>query len=125
MVDEKNLKDVLAIVKHPQKGDADNGKTITSKILAKLGTSEGPVCIYHDATDMQTANTGYAGGNNVGLRAAEGDCLLLVNQDAVVKAGWLEALLAALARPQVGVAVETVEHHACFGPGRHLTAKGA
>ena len=61
MVDEKNMKDVLAIVKHPLKGDADNGKVICSKILTKLSTSEGPVCIYHDATNMETANIGYAG----------------------------------------------------------------
>ncbi len=61
MVDERNLKDVLAIVKHPQKGDADNGKEICARILAKLAASEGPVCIYHDATDMETANIGYAG----------------------------------------------------------------
>ena len=61
MVDDKNLKDVLAIVKHPPKGDADNGKAICSKILVKLGNSVGPVCLYHDATNMETANTGYAG----------------------------------------------------------------
>src|SRR5512143_526613 len=61
MVEEKNLKDVLAIVKHPAKGDADNGKAICARILQKLNESQGPVCIYHDATDMETANIGYAG----------------------------------------------------------------
>lgn len=61
MVDEKNLKDVLAIVKHPKMGDADNGKAICARIRQKLKESEGPVCLYHDATDMSTANIGYAG----------------------------------------------------------------
>lgn len=61
MVDENNLKDVLAIVKHPKKGDADIGKAICARIRQKLKESEGPVCIYHDATGMSTANIGYAG----------------------------------------------------------------
>ncbi len=48
-------------------------------------------------------NLGFAGGCNVGLRAAEGQALLLVNQDVVVRPGWLEAMLAALAAAEVGV----------------------
>lgn len=41
-------------------------------------------------------NLGFAGGNNVGLRAANGDILVLLNQDTVVQPGWLAALARAL-----------------------------
>jgi GT2 family glycosyltransferase len=49
-------------------------------------------------------NLGFARGCNVGLRAAQGDAMVLLNQDTVAQAGWLEALVSALSDPQVGVA---------------------
>ncbi len=39
------------------------------------------------------ANLGFAGGNNVGLAAAAGDFMLLLNSDTVVTPGWLDRLL--------------------------------
>ncbi len=48
-------------------------------------------------------NLGYAGGCNVGLGAARGEVLLLLNQDTVVQSGWAAALGAALEDPLVGV----------------------
>jgi len=41
-------------------------------------------------------NLGFAGGNNVGLQAATGDVMVLLNQDTVVQPGWLGALVEAL-----------------------------
>jgi GT2 family glycosyltransferase len=49
-------------------------------------------------------NLGFAGGCNVGLRAATGDVLVLLNQDTVVHDGWLAALTAAFDEPTVGIA---------------------
>lgn len=49
-------------------------------------------------------NLGFAGGCNVGLAAATGDVLVLLNQDTQVCPGWLAGLVAALALPGVGVA---------------------
>jgi GT2 family glycosyltransferase len=49
-------------------------------------------------------NLGFAGGNNVGLQAATGDVLVLLNQDTVVQSGWLEALMEAFSEREVGVA---------------------
>ncbi|MFZ1753999.1 MAG: glycosyltransferase family 2 protein, partial [Caldilineaceae bacterium] len=49
-------------------------------------------------------NLGFAGGCNVGLAAASGDVLVLLNQDTVVQSGWLAGLVTALAEPGVGVA---------------------
>ena len=48
-------------------------------------------------------NLGFAGGCNVGLRAAQGDVLVLLNQDTRVLPGWLRALVDALRQPKVGV----------------------
>lgn len=44
----------------------------------------------------QPTNLGFAGGVNVGLRAATGDLLILLNQDCVVQPGWLDALCRAI-----------------------------
>jgi GT2 family glycosyltransferase len=49
-------------------------------------------------------NLGFAGGCNVGLRAAQGDILMLLNQDTSVRPGWLQVLAEALQEPGVGVA---------------------
>jgi GT2 family glycosyltransferase len=58
---------------------------------------------------QQPINLGFAGGVNAGLRAARGDVLVLLNQDCVVQAGWLAALLAALREhPTFGIAGCTI-----------------
>ena len=52
----------------------------------------------------QPVNLGFAGGVNAGLRAASGDVSVLLNQDCIVQAGWLDALLDALtAHPEFGI----------------------
>lgn len=49
------------------------------------------------------SNLGFAGGCNIGLRAAQGEVLVLLNQDTRVLPGWLQALVEALHRPEVGI----------------------
>jgi GT2 family glycosyltransferase len=50
-------------------------------------------------------NLGFAAGSNVGLRAATGDVLVLLNQDTVVRPGWLQALVDAFdEHPRCGIA---------------------
>lgn len=69
------------------------------------------ICVDNDAQDSSTTiiadqfpqakllpqaiNLGFSGGVNVGMEAANGDILLLLNQDCIVHEGWLDALLAA------------------------------
>lgn len=48
-------------------------------------------------------NQGFAGGCNRGLEAAQGDVLVLLNQDTQVQPGWLTALLNALRDLAYGV----------------------
>ncbi|MEN9936227.1 MAG: hypothetical protein RLZZ387_2806 [Chloroflexota bacterium] len=58
-------------------------------------------------------NHGFAGGVDAGLRAAHGDLLLLINDDAFIEPGFIPALLAAAdAMPEVGAfaAVLTFNH---------------
>jgi GT2 family glycosyltransferase len=45
-------------------------------------------------------NLGFAGGNNQGLALAEGEYVVLLNNDTVVPAGWLDSLLAPMQRDQ-------------------------
>jgi len=51
----------------------------------------------------QPVNLGFAGGVNVGIRAAQGEAVVLLNQDCLPQAGWLSSLSAAF------------EQHAEFG----------
>jgi GT2 family glycosyltransferase len=49
-------------------------------------------------------NLGFAASNNLGLRKATGDYLVLLNNDTVLVRGWLTALLRHLqARPEIGL----------------------
>lgn len=49
-------------------------------------------------------NAGYAGGNNVGIEAAGGDIMVLLNQDTAVQPGWLTAIAAAFdTDPDIGI----------------------
>jgi GT2 family glycosyltransferase len=47
-----------------------------------------------------TENLGFAGGNNQGLALAEGEYVVLLNNDTVVTSGWLDSLLAPMQRDQ-------------------------
>ncbi len=48
-------------------------------------------------------NLGFAAGNNVGLQVADGDIVVLLNQDTVVQSGWLRAIIDTLADSTVGI----------------------
>ena len=47
-----------------------------------------------------TRNLGFAGGNNLGIRAARGEILVLLNDDTEVPPEWLARLAAAFARDE-------------------------
>lgn len=63
-------------------------------------------------------NLGFAGGCNTGLKIAEGDILVLLNQDTIVRPNWLRALSNALQDQKFGIAGckifypdgETIQH---------------
>lgn len=52
---------------------------------------------------VNSENLGFAGGNNQGLAIAEGEYVVLLNNDAIVTPGWLDHMLAAFDRdPSIG-----------------------
>lgn len=48
-------------------------------------------------------NLGFAAGSNVGLRAATGDVLALLNQDTIVEPDWIRALVSTIQDPTIGI----------------------
>jgi GT2 family glycosyltransferase len=65
-------------------------------------------------------NRGFAGACNVGLCAAEGEVLVLLNQDTRVYEGWLDVLAQACRAPRVGV----VGCRAFYADGRTIQHAG-
>jgi len=74
---------------------------------------------YPEVRLIRTQRTlGFSGACNVGLQAAEGKVLVLLNQDTRVSDGWLDALVSACQEPRIGVVGckalypdrETVQH---------------
>ncbi len=78
----------------------DNGsRQDTLDYLAQLERDHAQVQVIRNGK-----NLGFAAGNNVGLAAATGQYLCLLNSDTVVTAGWLERLLNPLAtEPRLGM----------------------
>ncbi len=53
---------------------------------------------------LNSVNKGYAGGNNDGIKMANGQFIILLNNDTLVPAGWLSCLLRPFdCYPQVGL----------------------
>lgn len=75
----------------------DNGSTDSTPEIVRRD--------YPSARLLQTGrNLGFAGGNNVGIQAAQGEILILLNDDTEVPEGWLEAIAAPFDRePRIGV----------------------
>jgi GT2 family glycosyltransferase/glycosyltransferase involved in cell wall biosynthesis len=78
----------------------DNGSTdATPEFLRKWQAGDARRIVIRNET-----NRGFAGGNNQGLAIARGETVVLLNNDTIVTPGWLEAMLATLARhPETGV----------------------
>ena len=74
----------------------DNGSEPDT--VAWLRTLTGVRVIYNDH------NKGFAGGNNQAIAAARGEYIVLLNNDVIVTAGWLDGLLRPFERiPALGV----------------------
>lgn len=52
---------------------------------------------------LSRVNRGFGGGNNLGARHARGEYLVFLNDDAMIRSGWLDGLWSVLSRrPHVG-----------------------
>lgn len=57
-------------------------------------------------------NLGFAGGNNLGIRASQGDYLLFLNNDTEVDPGFLEPLVELFeSRPEAGIASSKILYY--------------
>jgi GT2 family glycosyltransferase len=95
----------------------DNGST--PETVARVRALGGP-----DLRIIENdRNHGFAHGCNQGMAAARGTHVVLLNNDVVVSAGWLEALLAAHRRdPRVGISAprsNRVAGHQQISEGRY------
>ncbi|WP_420897824.1 glycosyltransferase family 2 protein [Candidatus Methylopumilus universalis] len=53
---------------------------------------------------LNKTNKGYAAGNNIGIRAARGETVILLNNDTLVSKGWIDLMLAVFRRdPKIGL----------------------
>ena len=76
----------------------DNGSTDGSAELAKERYGEFLRII------RNSKNLGFTGGNNIGIRAARGEFIVLLNNDTLTEPTWLEELVKAIGPdPQVGM----------------------
>lgn len=85
-----------------------------SIVVVDNGSSDGTVSVvegFEGVTLVRSTNVGYAGGVNLGVRAAPvADAYLVLNPDLSVRPGLVAALTAALADPHVGMVVPLVLH---------------
>lgn len=97
------LKSVLEQTRYPNYEAllVDNGADPDIRAYARAMAERFPAtvrCIFN------AENLGFAGANNVGLRAAQdSEYVVLLNDDVIVTPGWLGALLRYLADPQIGL----------------------
>jgi GT2 family glycosyltransferase len=76
----------------------DNGSTVGSANFAEERYGDFIRILRNES------NLGYTGGNNVGIQAAQGEYIVLLNNDTQADPTWLEALVEAIgSNPQVGM----------------------
>jgi GT2 family glycosyltransferase len=96
------LESVLAATEAPdyELVVVDNGSSDRSPdYLRRLAKRNGRVRIV-----LNNANAGFARACNQGLAVAEGDVLVLLNNDTLLAPGWLPRLMSRLDDPEVGLA---------------------
>lgn len=69
-----------------------------------------------DKLILNESNRGFSGGNNQGIKAAEGDYLFLLNNDTILTENWLAELVKTAEKdPKIGVVGPNIE--SCCQPG--------
>jgi GT2 family glycosyltransferase len=78
-------------------------------LVVDNGSTDGSVAFVRDTYPgvrviESGENLGFAGGNNLGMRAARGELVALINNDTVADRSWLRGLVeAAAADPRIGI----------------------
>jgi len=87
------LKEILVV---------DNGSTDGSLEWLRSNASRRYVLIEFDT------NIGFSGGANAGIRAARGEFIALLNNDAVADPRWLEHMVACMDNPGIGMVASKI-----------------
>ncbi|MFB6456063.1 glycosyltransferase family 2 protein [Chitinophaga sp. Hz27] len=90
-------------------------------IVVDNASVEDPTTLFTDAYPAakvirSAANRGFAGGNNIGIQAAKGDFLFLVNNDTAFTQGLIPGLLA-IFEQHTDVGIVSPKFHYFFHPG--------
>ncbi len=86
-------------------------------IVVDNGSSDNPVAVWeqqypHIRFIRSETNLGFAGGNNLGLQAAKGDYLFLINNDTEITEGLIPTLTAYLdTNPSVGMISPKIHYY--------------
>ncbi len=64
------------------------------------------------------SNLGYAKSNNIGVAAAQGEYLFLINNDLAFKPGWFEPMWSGIKQPKIGI-VGNIQKNASTGEIDH------
>ncbi|WP_114729114.1 glycosyltransferase [Vibrio cholerae] len=93
-----------SIIKHTT---YSNFEVIVVDNMSSDGTQDYLISTYSQYENfkiiLNEANLGFAAGNNVGLKAATGDILVIINNDTYVAPYWLEPIVKALKSPHIGL----------------------
>ena len=86
----------------------EHGVDTSEIIVIDNGSTDNTLAQVHQYTSIKLiqnqSNTGFAHAVNQGLHAAQGEVLILLNQDIVAQSGWLEPILARFEQePSVGI----------------------
>lgn len=98
-------------------------------IVVDNGSSDGSIDLLERRPDIRLIrnprNLGFAAANNVGLQAATGEYVLLLNYDATLEPGYVASLVAALRRdPRLGSATGKLLRPAAAGMARIVDSTG-
>lgn len=52
---------------------------------------------------LNNNNSGFAGGNNIGIKASQGEYIILLNNDTLVTRGWITSLIKHLDKENIGM----------------------
>ena len=73
-------------------------KDKTKKYLEKIKTKDPKIKII-----LSRKNSGFSGGNNLGIKKATGEYIVLLNGDSIVTENWISKLIKHLENPKVGL----------------------
>lgn len=85
-------------------------------VVDNASPSDNPDVIAEQYPEVQLIksekNLGFAGGNNLGVRASRGDFLFFINNDTIVEDGLIEPLVETLQKdPEIGMVSPKIKFH--------------